>query len=185
MRQIPKKDGNFFIKSISFTKTMSLLWTFCGWWAGAAGREHASICSDVLYYWPRQLLSWSPSDHKIFVKWYETWLAKISHPMWHLLSIFHDELVTAVRAAARLVCSTSLMASLIRSVGGLSKYFYKGLWLADLNADVVGQSIIDVGLPRNSLVTWLFLLPFLHDFCMDFQTDSRGHGRSYVACNIR
>ena len=40
-----------------------------------------------------------------------------------------------------IVCSTSLMASLIRSVGGLSKYFYQGLWLADLNADVVDQSI--------------------------------------------
>ena len=31
-----------------------------------------------------------------------------------------------------------------------------------------------MGLPRNSLITWLFLLPFLHDFCMDFRTDSRG-----------
>ena len=40
-----------------------------------------------------------------------------------------------------LVCSTSLMASLIRSFGGLSKYFYQCLWLADLIADVVGQSI--------------------------------------------
>ena len=40
-----------------------------------------------------------------------------------------------------LVCSTSLMALLIRSVGGLSKCFYQGLWLADLNADVIGQSI--------------------------------------------
>ena len=33
------------------------------------------------------------------------------------------------------------MASLIRSVGGLSKCFYQGLWLADLNADVIGQSM--------------------------------------------
>ena len=41
-----------------------------------------------------------------------------------------------------LVCSTSLMASLIRSVGGLSKCFYQGLCLADLNADVTGQSIV-------------------------------------------
>ena len=40
-----------------------------------------------------------------------------------------------------LVCSTCLMALLIRSVGGLSKCFYQGLWLADLNADVIGQSI--------------------------------------------
>ena len=40
-----------------------------------------------------------------------------------------------------LVCSTSLMASLIRSVGGLSKCYYQGLWLAVLSADVIGQSI--------------------------------------------
>ena len=40
-----------------------------------------------------------------------------------------------------LVCSTSLMASPISDVGGLSKYFYQDLWLADLNADVIGQSI--------------------------------------------
>ena len=39
------------------------------------------------------------------------------------------------------VCSTSPMASLIRSVGDLSKYFYQGLWLADLNAHVFGQFI--------------------------------------------
>ena len=38
---------------------------------------------------------------------------------------------------------------------------------------------------RNSFITWRFFLPFLHDFCMDFHTDSRGHGRSYVARNIR
>ena len=36
---------------------------------------------------------------------------------------------------------TSLMASLIRSVGGLSKYFYQGLWLADLTTDAIGLSI--------------------------------------------
>ena len=45
------------------------------------------------------------------------------------------------RQIGPLVCFTSLMASLIRSVGGLSKCFYQGLWLADLNADVIGQSI--------------------------------------------
>ena len=39
------------------------------------------------------------------------------------------------------VCSTSLMASLIRAVGGLSKRFYQGLWLAVLSADVIDQSI--------------------------------------------
>ena len=48
-------------------------------------------------------------------------------------------------AIHQLVCSTSLMASLIRSVGGFSKYFNQGLWLADLNADVIGQSINKYG----------------------------------------
>ena len=33
------------------------------------------------------------------------------------------------------------MALLVRSVGGLSKYFYLSLWLAYLNADVIGQSM--------------------------------------------
>ena len=33
-------------------------------------------------------------------------------------------------------------------------------------------------LPRSSLIMGWFLLPFLHDFCMDFHIDSRGHGRS-------
>ena len=47
--------------------------------------------------------------------------------------------------------------------------------MADINADVIGH--VDVGLPRNYLIMWLFL-PFLCDFCMDFHTDSRGHGRS-------
>ena len=40
-----------------------------------------------------------------------------------------------------IVCFTSLMASLIRSVGGLLKYFYQALWLVDLNAEVIGQPI--------------------------------------------
>ena len=40
-----------------------------------------------------------------------------------------------------LVCSTSLMASLIRSVACLLKYFYQALWLLDLNTEVIGQSI--------------------------------------------
>ena len=35
-----------------------------------------------------------------------------------------------------IVCSISLMASLIRSFGGLSKCFYQGLWLVNLNANV-------------------------------------------------
>ena len=50
---------------------------------------------------------------------------------------------TIFKARTRMlvVCSTSLMASLIRSLGGLSKCFYQGLWLAVLSADVIGQSI--------------------------------------------
>ena len=40
-----------------------------------------------------------------------------------------------------LVCSTSLMALLIRSVDDLSKCFYQGLWLAVLSTDAIGQSI--------------------------------------------
>ena len=38
-------------------------------------------------------------------------------------------------------------------------------------------------LPRNSLITWLFL-PFLYDFGVDFHTDSRGHGQSYEAWDV-
>ena len=38
------------------------------------------------------------------------------------------------------------MASQIRSVGGLSKYFDQGWWLADLNADGIGQSIYRRGI---------------------------------------
>ena len=86
-------------------------------------------------------------------------------------------LAIAILPLQPVVCSTSLMASLIRSVGGLSKCFYQGLWLAVLSADVIGQSINRLGLPRSSLIMGWFLLPFLHDFCMDFHTDSRGHGR--------
>ena len=48
---------------------------------------------------------------------------------------------TWVDFCVTVVCSTTLMASLIRSVGGLLKYFYQALWLVDLNAEVIGQSI--------------------------------------------
>ena len=81
---------------------------------------------------------------------------------------------------SKVVCSTSLMALLIRSVGRLSKCVYQGLWMADLNADVIGQSINRRGV---TLITWL-VLPFLHDFCMEFHSDPRGHGRSYEARGI-
>ena len=45
------------------------------------------------------------------------------------------------RWAIFVVCSTSLMAWLIRSVGGLLKCFYHALWLVDLNTEVIGRSI--------------------------------------------
>ena len=83
---------------------------------------------------------------------------------------------------AEIVCSMYVTGSPFRSVGGLSKCLYQGLRLADLNVNVFGQSIIKRGLTRDSLITWLFLLPFL---CMDFHPDSRGHGRSYDAWGIR
>ena len=50
-------------------------------------------------------------------------------------------LLWAFQILSYLVC----LASLIRSVGGLSKCFYQGLWLADLNADVIGHSISGCG----------------------------------------
>ena len=44
-----------------------------------------------------------------------------------------------------------------------------------LSADVISQSKkIDVGLSWSSLFVRWFLLPFLHDFCMDFHIYSRG-----------
>ena len=53
----------------------------------------------------------------------------------------HRELLLSSFYCCPIVCFTSLMASLIKSVGGLSKYFYQGLGLADLNAGMIGQSI--------------------------------------------
>ena len=86
-----------------------------------------------------------------------------------------------------IVCSTSLMASVISSVCGLSKGFCQGLWLAGLNADMIGQSKIDVKLPSNYLITWPFLLHFLHDFCKDSPKDSKAVGgpmmhETFVRC---
>ena len=71
------------------------------------------------------------------------------------------------------VCSKSLMASLTRSVGGLSKYFCQGLWLTDLNADVVGQSINKHGVaqdfPHHVTVSSSFSARFLYGFPYRFQ----------------
>ena len=77
---------------------------------------------------------------------------------WYFSPCFLDSLITTrltwfqkfslaagvtglARIYSHLVCSTSLTASLIRSVGGLSKCFYQGLWLANLTADVIGRSM--------------------------------------------
>ena len=57
------------------------------------------------------------------------------------------------------------MASLIRSVGGLTICFYQGLWLVDLNADVTDQSM-------NRCGHECFFLPFcmiLYGFPYRFQ----------------
>ena len=71
------------------------------------------------------------------------------------------------------VCSTSLMASLIRSVGGLSKCFYQGLWLAVLSADVIGQSINKRGVawefPYYRMVSSSVSARFLYGFPYRFQ----------------
>ena len=65
------------------------------------------------------------------------------------------------------VCSTPLMASLNRSVGGLLKYFYQVLWLLDLNADVIGHSIYRRGVayefPHHMTVS-SFSARFLYGF---------------------
>ena len=44
-------------------------------------------------------------------------------------------------SSSNIVCSMSLMAMLFRFVGGLSKCFCQGLWLADLYTDVIVQSM--------------------------------------------
>ena len=55
-----RRTAIFFLRSIYSTKTTSLLWAFCVWWATAVGRENVIICRDILFNWPRlQLLSWS------------------------------------------------------------------------------------------------------------------------------
>ena len=78
-----------------------------------------------------------------------------------------------VGAGLVLVCSTSPMASLLRSVGGLSKYFYQGLWLANQNADVIGQSINKRGVswdfPHHVTVSSSFSARLLYGFPYRFQ----------------
>ena len=58
-------------------------------------------------------------------------------------------------------------------VGGLSKYFGQGLWLADLNADVVGQSTNKHGVakdfPHHVTVSSSFSARFLYGFPYRFQ----------------
>ena len=65
------------------------------------------------------------------------------------------------------------MASLIRSVGGLSKCFYQSLSLVDLNADVIGQSINKRGvaweIPCRVTDSSSFPTRFLYGFPYRFQ----------------
>ena len=86
-------------------------------------------------------------------------------------------------SGSSLVCSTSLMASLIRSVGGLSKCFYQDLWLAVLSADVIGQSINKRGVayefPYYGMVSSSVSARFLYGFPYRFQ-------RAWtVLCNMK
>ena len=64
-------------------------------------------------------------------------LDNMAHIHYHL--IYHVAIILQVWW--NVVCSTSLMASLNRSVGGLLKCFYQALWLVDLNTEVIGQFI--------------------------------------------
>ena len=52
--------------------------------------------------------------------------------------------------ASPLDCSTPLIASRARSVGGPSEYFHRGLWLAIPYGDVIGQSIDWRGIAYDS-----------------------------------
>ena len=85
-----------------------------------------------------------------------------------------------IRYWTNVVCFTSLMASLIRSVGGLSKCFYQGLWLADLNADVIGQSMNRRGVaqefPYHVTGSSSFSARFLYGFPYRFQRAWPGGG---------
>ena len=72
-----------------------------------------------------------------------------------------------------LVCSTSIVALLIRSVGGLSQYFYQDLWLYNLNAGVIGQIInrrgVALEFPHHVTVSSSFSAQFLCGFPYRFQ----------------
>ena len=70
------------------------------------------------------------------------------------------------------VCSTSLMSSLLSSVGGLSKYFNQDLRLAVLSCDVIGQSKNRRGVaqefPHYGMVSSVYVR-FLYGFPYRFQ----------------
>ena len=85
---------------------------------------------------------------------------------WQLWGVGYKKCICVI------VCSTSLMASLIRSVGGVSKCFYQGLWLAGLNADVIGQSInrqVAKEFPHHVTDSSSFSAQFLNGFPYRFQ----------------
>ena len=100
--------------------------------------------------------------------------AAIWFPFLTIIMMWYSNLsALSTNTPAWIVCFTSLMASLIRSVGGLSNCFYQGLWLAYLNADVIGQSINRRGVasefPYHVTVSSSFSARFLYGFPYRFQ----------------
>ena len=95
-----------------------------GWWFETPSWSLWRHFNDVPRYWPFvRIIQMSSTG---FPAMTSSWPGQVDReqPVWPTI-----------------VCFTPLMVSLIRCVGGLSKCFYQGLWLADLNADVIGQSI--------------------------------------------
>ena len=95
---------------------LNLITNWAVWW----------IISDYL----QLKISHTAPDNEIWIEKLNNLKCKLY--VWNEITCF---------AHHKVVCSTSLMASLIRSLGGLSKCFYQCLWLTVLSADVIGQYI--------------------------------------------
>ena len=86
----------------------------------------------------------------------------------------HNNIWSSFTKTSLLVCSRSLIALLIRSIGGLSNSFYQSLRLVDLSADMIGQSIDRRGVikefPHHVTVCLFFLFcTILYGFPYRFQ----------------
>ena len=107
---------------------------------GLALEENSSLTSLTKLHLsctnPTICTLYTSSTYLINVSW---WMG--SNPNQPMLNLGFHRVRYYDPCFSYLVCSTPLMASLIVSVGGLSKYFYQGLWLADLKANVIGQFI--------------------------------------------